>query len=242
MDKNTITGLVIIFLILIGFSYFTRPNEEQVRKMQHQQDSIAQVEQQRRELAARQQEMNNSNHITPVQKDSVFLQDSLEDKTITLENDKIKLHITTQGGRISFVELKEYRTHDSLPLILWRNNESKLGLNFYARNQQINTEKFRFTPGTTETTLYAKDKEQVLSMRLYTDNTRTQYIEYIYKLAPDSYMTDFSIITHNMGNVIASNSSFLTLYWGVNMPQLEKSKDFENRYTGVYYKFFEDDV
>ena len=26
------------------------------------------------------------------------------------------------------------------------------------------------------------------------------------------------------------------------MPQLEKSKDFENRYTGVYYKFFEDDV
>ena len=26
------------------------------------------------------------------------------------------------------------------------------------------------------------------------------------------------------------------------MPQLEKSKDFENRYTGVYYKFSEDAV
>ncbi len=241
MDKNTITGLVIIFLILIGFSYFTRPSEEQMKAIQRQQDSIAQVERQRMELATRQQEMNQVASPS-VLKDSTFLQDSLDNKTITLENDKIKLHITTRGGRISFVELKEYRTHDSLPLILWRNDESKLGLNFYARNQQINTEKFLFTPGTTETTLYAKDKEQVLSMRLYADNARTQYIEYIYKLAPDSYMTDFDIVTHNMENVIAYNSSFLTLYWGVNMPQLEKSKDFENRYTGVYYKFFEDDV
>ena len=41
MDKNTIAGLVIIFLILIGFSYFTRPSKEQVAEMQRKQDSIA---------------------------------------------------------------------------------------------------------------------------------------------------------------------------------------------------------
>lgn len=247
MDKNTIIGLVIIFLILIGFSYFTRPNAEQVREMQRQ-DSIVQVEQRKMELAAQQQkaDMNLSQQQTPTSSnttsDSVFVQDNIGDKIITLENDKIKLHISTRGGRITFVDLKEYRTHDSLPLILWRENESALGMNFYARNQEINTEKFFFTPSTTETTLYAKDKEQVLSMRLYADSSKTQYVEYLYKLAPDSYMTDFSIITHNMGNVIASNSSFLTLYWGVNLPQLEKSKDFENRYTGIYYKFYEDNV
>lgn len=246
MDKNTITGLIIIFLILIGFSYFTRPSEEQVREMQRQ-DSIAKVEQRKMELAARQQQENlkvseeeAAGQGITVRKDSVFAQDSLTDQTYTLENDKIKLHISTRGGRITYVDLKEYRTHDSLPLILWRSGETAFGMNFYARNQQINTEKFLFKPSTTETTLYAKDNEQVLSMRLYADSTK--YIEYLYKLAPGSYMTDLSIITHNMGDVIASNSSFLTLYWGVNMPQLEKSKDFENRYTGVYYKFYEDAV
>ncbi len=242
MDKNTITGLVIIFLILIGFSYFTRPSEEQVRAMQRQQDSIARVERERMELAARQQQEKDNAAAVAVQKDTIFSQDSLENKTIILENDKVRLHIATQGGRISFVELKEYRTHDSLPLILWRSDESRLGLNFYARNQQINTEKFLFIPSTTGTNLYAKDKEQALSMRLYADPARTQYVEFVYKLSPDSYMADFDIVTRNMGNVIASNSSFLTLFWGVNMPQLEKSKEFENRYTGVYYKFFEDDV
>lgn len=246
MDKNTITGLIVIFLILIGFSYFTRPDAEQVREMQRQ-DSIAKVEQRKMELAARQQQEDlkvsaeeAAGQGVAARKDSVFFQDSLAEQTFTLENDKIKLHISTRGGRITYVDLKEYRTHDSLPLILWRSGETAFGMNFYARNQQINTEKFLFKPSTTETTLYAKDNEQVLSMRLYADSTK--YIEYLYKLAPGSYMTDLSIITHNMGDVIASNSSFLTLYWGVNMPQLEKSKDFENRYTGVYYKFYEDAV
>ncbi len=243
MDKNTVIGLVIIFLILIGFSYLNRPSEEQIREMQRQ-DSIALVEKQKKELAAakRQQETDAAApaNANGVKRDSVFMQDSLAEQLYTLENDKIKLNISTRGGRITLVDLKEYRTHDSLPLILWRENESVLSMNFYAQNQEINTEKFLFVPSTETTALYAKEQPQTLSMRLYADIDK--YIEYQYILSPDSYMVDFNIITHNMGDVIASNSSFLTLNWGVNMPQLEKSKDFENRYTGIYYKFFEDDV
>lgn len=244
MDKNTISGLVIIFLILIGFSYFTSPNDEQVREMERQKDSIAQVEQLKMTMAAKQEKTDFTDAAattaSPISRDSVFRQDTLNSRIITLENDKVKLHISTQGGRIVYVDLKEYRTHDSLPLVLWKSGETTFGMNFYAMNREINTENFLFTPSTTEATLYAKDKEQVLSLRLYADSTK--YLEYLYKLSPDSYMTDFSIITHNMESVIASNSSFLTLYWGINMPQIEKSKDFENRYTGVYYKFYEDAV
>lgn len=243
MDKNTVIGLVIIFLILIGFSYLNRPSEEQVREMQRQ-DSIARVEKQKMEIAAvqRQLEMEAAanGNAAGIKRDSVFMQDSLAEQLYTLENDKIKLNISTRGGRITIVDLKEYRTHDSLPLVLWKEKESVLGMNFYAQNKEINTENFLFVPSTTTTTLNAKEQAQTLTMRLYADSTK--YIEYQYSLAPDSYMVDFNIITHNMGDVIASNSSFLTLNWGVNMPQLEKSKDFENRYTGIYYKFFEDDV
>ncbi|MCI5706054.1 MAG: membrane protein insertase YidC [Odoribacter sp.] len=243
MDKNTVIGLVIIFLILIGFSYLNRPSEEQVREMQRQ-DSIARVEKQKMEIAAvqRQLEMEAAanGNAAGIKRDSVFMQDSLAEQLYTLENNKIKLNISTRGGRITIVDLKEYRTHDSLPLVLWKEKESVLGMNFYAQNKEINTENFLFVPSATTPTLYAKEQAQTLTMRLYADSTK--YIEYQYSLAPDSYMVDFNIITHNMGDVIASNSSFLTLNWGVNMPQLEKSKDFENRYTGIYYKFFEDDV
>ncbi len=244
MDRNTIVGLVLIFVILIGFSYLTRPNEEQLKRIQEQRDSIARVEAERMALAAQQekkdfelsQETDSLKPLSP----TVFVQDSLKEEIITLENNKIRLQLSTQGGRIVNVDLKEYFTHDSLPLILWKADKSTFGLNFYAQNKQINTEEFLFVPNTTETVLNATESEKTLSLKLF--SRENKYIEFIYKLAPDSYMADFSIRTHNMNDVIASNSSFLTLFWGVDMPQLEKSKDFENRYTGVYYDFLSDDV
>lgn len=244
MDKNTIVGLVLIFLILIGFSYLTRPNKEQLREIQ-QRDSLIRVEAERMAEAAKQEKKDfqlsqQEDSLQNAPKNSVFVQDSLQEKIITLENNKIRLQISTLGGRIVNVDLKEYQTHDSLPLILWKENKSAFGLNFYAGNKQVNTEKLLFVPSTTETTLSAGNGEQTLSLKLFSGEN--QYVEFVYKLAPDSYMADFSIRTHHMNDVIASNSSFLTLFWGVDMPQLEKSKDFENRYTGVYYNFLSNDV
>ncbi len=244
MDKNTIVGLVLIFLILIGFSYLTRPNKEQLREIQ-QRDSLIRVEAERMAEAAKQEKKDfqlsqQEDSLQNAPKNSVFVQDSLQEKIITLENNKIRLQISTLGGRIVNVDLKEYQTHDSLPLILWKENKSAFGLNFYAGNKQVNTEKLLFVPSTTETTLSAGNGEQTLSLKLFSGEN--QYVEFVYKLAPDSYMADFSIRTHNMNDVIASNSSFLTLFWGVDMPQLEKSKDFENRYTGIYYNFLSNDV
>lgn len=244
MDKNTIVGLVLIFLILIGFSYLTRPNKEQLREIQ-QRDSLIRVEAERMAEAAKQEKKDfqlsqQEDSLQNAPKNSVFVQDSLQEKIITLENNKIRLQISTLGGRIVNVDLKEYQTHDSLPLILWKENKSAFGLNFYAGNKQVNTEKLLFVPNTTETTLSAGNGEQTLSLKLFSGEN--QYVEFVYKLAPESYMADFSIRTHNMNDVIASNSSFLTLFWGIDMPQLEKSKDFENRYTGVYYNFLSNDV
>ena len=244
MDRNTITGLVVIALILIGYSYFMSPSKEELKAM-HVRDSIARVEAQRAaalekerqaDFAAQQQNTETQQAGT----EAIFKQDSLPVEQYTLENNKIKLHINTQGGCIDYVDLKGYRTHDSLPLILWKDHKSSMGLNFYARNKQINTADLIFVPNTNQKELNAEGAEQVLTMRAYVDENK--YLEFEYKLAPDSYMVDFNINTYNLNDVIASNTNFLTLYWGVDMPQLEKSRDFESRYTGVYYNFSNNDV
>ena len=243
MDRNTITGLGVIALILIGYSYFMSPSKEELKAM-HVRDSIARVEAQRAaalekerqaDFAAQQQSPETQQAI-----EAIFKQDSLVVEQYTLENNKIKLHINTQGGCIDYVDLKGYRTHDSLPLILWKDHKSSMGLNFYARNKQINTADLIFVPNTNQKELNAEGTEQVLAMRAYVDENK--YLEFEYKLAPDSYTVDFNINTYNLNDVIASNTNFLTLYWGVDMPQLEKSRDFESRYTGVYYNFSNNDV
>lgn len=245
MDRNTITGLVIIALILVGYSYFMSPSKEELREM-HIQDSIARVEAQKQTALERQQKADFE---FARQKDSstlaqssriVFKQDSLIAEEFTLENDKIILHIDGKGGRINFVELKHYRTHDSLPLVLWKKQTSSFGLKFYACNQNINTENLIFTPSSQQKNLVANEQEQELRLRAYVKEDK--YLEFVYKLAPDTYMVDFSINTYNLNDIIAQNTAFLTLCWKVEMPQLEKSKDFENRYTGVYYNFSDDDV
>ena len=243
MDRNTITGLVVIALILIGYSYFMSPSKEELKAM-HVRDSIARVEAQRAaalekerqaDFAAQQQNPETQQAI-----EAIFQQDSLVVEQYTLENNKIKLHINTKGGCIDYVDLKGYRTHDSLPLILWKDHKSSMGLNFYARNKQINTADLIFVPNTNQKELNAEGTEQVLTMRAYVDENK--YLEFEYKLAPDSYTVDFNINTYNLNDVIASNTNVLTLYWGVDMPQLEKSRDFESRYTGVYYNFSNNDV
>ncbi|WP_298612327.1 membrane protein insertase YidC [uncultured Odoribacter sp.] len=244
MDRNTIVGLVLIFVILIGFSYLTRPNEEQLKRIQEQRDSITRVEAERMAQAVEQEkkdfELSQQTDSLKIPSNAIFAQDSLKEEIITLENNKIRLQLSTKGGRIVNVDLKEYVTHDSMPLVLWKEDKSTFGLSFYAKNKQINTEDYLFVPNTAETVLNAEKDVQTLSLKLFSEENK--YVEFIYKLAPDSYMADFSIRTYNMNDVIASNSSFLTLFWGVDMPQLEKSKDFENRYTGVYYDFLSDDV
>lgn len=48
MDKKTIIGFVLIALVFIGFSWWNRPSEEQIRQ-QMIQDSIAQVNKEKAE-------------------------------------------------------------------------------------------------------------------------------------------------------------------------------------------------
>lgn len=54
MDKNTITGLVLIGILLVGFSFLSRPSEEQIAAQKKYYDSIAVVQQQQEALKAKQ--------------------------------------------------------------------------------------------------------------------------------------------------------------------------------------------
>ncbi|HBG58305.1 MAG TPA: hypothetical protein DDX07_09870, partial [Porphyromonadaceae bacterium] len=62
MDKNTITGLLLITAIIIGFTIYNRPSREQIELEQRRRDSIAQVEASRatKELSSQAPSENSS--------------------------------------------------------------------------------------------------------------------------------------------------------------------------------------
>ena len=268
MNKNSIIGIILIVGILVGYSIWMTPSKEEIERQKHYRDSIYQANRERfiqdsirfveaqkdAELIATQQDNN-------AQLSGVALRDKYgvfatvaegEEHVYTVENDVLKMTISSKGGYVKTVELKDYKTWDSLPLIGFDENTSKFSLSFFAANRNINTIDLFFTPYLNgeayngDENLVVGEKPLVLSFRANADNysdelNPNQYIEFTYTVTKDEYMVDFDVKTVNMKNVIASNTNFLTIDWYVDLLKQEKAVD---RFNGsnIYYKFMSDDV
>ncbi|HDJ34660.1 MAG TPA: hypothetical protein ENF21_11275, partial [Bacteroidetes bacterium] len=62
-----------------------------------------------------------------------------ENRFVVVENDLMKITFSTRGGRVYSVELKEFKTWDERPLILFNGDSTYFGLNFFAANRTIST-------------------------------------------------------------------------------------------------------
>ncbi len=244
MDKNTVIGLVLIFAIIVGFSWLNRPSEEQIAAQQRYRDSIQKVELERAQQAAlvealKQQEQTDTaidaNMATKAF--GVFAASAVgNEQFVELENDLLKLVFTTKGGRVYSAELKEYKTHDSLPLILFDKDESALDFTFFSSNNRVlHTNNFYFEPQITTT-----EKGKRLQMRLTLEEDK--YLEFSYLLLDNEYKVDVSIAAHNLNDVLDNNSNSLEMVWKSKLKQQEKGRKFEARYATLNYKFTSDDV
>ena len=246
MDKNTVIGIVLIAALIIGFSVLNKPSKEEQLAAQRRQDSIMNVQkelavqheiEQRLADSLKEESKNLPDSVSKQELDNQYgsFSDAAkgEMKFYTLENELIKLSVSNKGGRPYSVELKKYKTYDQKPLILFNGDSTVFGLIFWANNRDISTNNLFFKASKSESNGTSK-----LSMKLYVDST--SYIEYIYSLAPNSYMMDFDIKLHGMEDIIASNTPYLDIEWEMYVPRQEKGAKNENIYTTIYYKNDED--
>jgi YidC/Oxa1 family membrane protein insertase len=277
MDKNTIFGLVLIFVILITFSYLNKPSKQEV-EARRKSDSIALVESEK----AKQAELQQKNMTPPATAETIVPGDTSRmnkeeeqlksiygvfaesskgtEKFITLENNLMKVRISTLGGKIYSVELKGYKRFNGQPLVLFEGNKNRFGLNFFSQNKSIQTDNFYFTPSVNDTLLtvagvnvpkgkegrenFNKDNSQAsktVTMQLKAGENVS--IEYVYTLKYNSYMVGFDIKTNGLKNVMGANADYVNFGWAMEMPRQEKISKFgEDNYSTIYYKYFEDEV
>jgi YidC/Oxa1 family membrane protein insertase len=255
MDRNTLFGLLLIGALLIGYSMLNKPaRERQKQEYQRIQDSLANVQRIEAEKPdSIKSEITQKEQLsTGIQEDTISKQDlegkygdfvaaaTGEKKLITLENDLIKLKVSTLGGRPYSVELKNYRTYDSLPLILFDGDSTVFGLNFFSKNRSINTNELFFTPARTDSEIIVGNQPETLSMRLYAGEDK--YIEYIYTVSPGEYMVDFDIRFYHMNEVISTTTDYLDLNWDMYVRGFEKGRVNELNYTSIFLKHYQDEV
>lgn len=242
MDKKTILGLVLIFAIVVGFSYFSRPSEEEVARLEAQRDSIARVQAQeeaQRLAEAKAKEVQDSvfRNATPETEvvDTLFRAEG-ESKVIQLANDKLLITFNTLGAYPRAVQVKGFKTYHGDSLLLFKEDaKNKLSLHFLTQHTTIETAEQLFTCSDAVNTMASQQGDTArLTFRL----PATQgggYLEYTYALAYGAYALKWQVRFVNMDTQLAASTRYLDLQWTMRSPQQEKGVKKELEYTTASY-------
>ncbi len=234
MNKSNLTGFVLIFAIMMGFSWYQARQRNKQLEAQYQLDSIARVEQ----MAAmamdsmkRAQGIVPENEVTvktmPAYKDSLLVEARLAAESFyKLANDKVEIEFTTRGAQPYSVRINDYMRYDSTALYLIEKGASQYGISLYA-GENINTKDFVFQ--------VAEHTDSTLVMQL--PFVGGGYIQQRFFLPADSYMMQNELSLVNMDGIIPRNVSMLDIDWSVVIPRLEKGYKNEKQYSNLDFYF-----
>ena len=252
MDKKSIIGFVLIFLIMMGFFGYQSRQVKKQQEYQAQLDSIAAAEayaqwQQdsiwRAEhpeaaaaadaaVAASTASPAATAPVAPVYSDSLLNSAARADaQLVTLENSKLEVVFTTRGGQPYSVRVKDYLTYGKEPLYLLQADQSQLGFVVYAPTA-IDTRKFTFQYVAEAST------DSTVVMRLPFANGG--YIEQKYTLVQDSYSVNETVSLVGMGNLIPRNVGSMDVDFDAVIPRMEKGYKNETQYSRLNYYFPDD--
>lgn len=228
MDKNTMTGLVLMGLLLIGFSWWSQPSaEEQAKKMQ--QDSIAAVTQHKAELAKQQAHAKEIANLKAKQKadTTALFHAALEGQAqeVVLKNEHLELSVNTKGGTVSKAIIKNFKDREDNPdVVLFDDKVQKLNFIMSTKEANIATQDLHFSPSAqTDSTL-----------TLTADAGQGKSLVIQYRLGAD-YLLHMSMKVNGMNGLFAPNTKFMNVDWTDKCRQQEKGFTFENRYATLTY-------
>ena len=237
MNKSNLTGFVLIFAIMMGFSWYQSRQYRQQAEAQAQLDSIARAEQmvamaldsvKRAEGLVTDGEMAGVKVMNmPAYKDSMLTEARLAEASVyKLSNDKVEIEFTTRGAQPYSVKINDYKTYDSTDLYLIKPEMSQMGISIFA-GENINTKDFVFQ--------VAEHNDSTIVMQL--PFAEGGYIQQRYVLPKDGYMLQNELSFVNMDGIIPRNVSMFDINWSVIIPRLEKGYKNEKQYSKLDYYF-----
>ncbi len=228
MDKNTITGLVLMGLLLIGFSWWSQPSSEQKAEMMRQ-DSIAAVMKQKAETNKKNAELKHLAELKAKQEadtTALFhkaLQGEAQD--IVLQNEKLQLTLNTKGGTVTKAVIKGFEDREgNKDVTLLDEKVHQLNFTLSTKDTNIATQDLFFQPSaqTDSTVTLTANAGQGKSMVL------------TYKLGPN-YLLHMSMQVNGMNGLFAPDTKVMNVNWKDKCRQQEKGFTFENRYSTLTY-------
>ncbi len=232
MNKNTLTGLALMLLVMIGFStyenYSRRNQAEEIRVL----DSIANEEAKKEAKL----ELKKQAKLAAEAADSLnplFEARKGTAGTTIIENELLKVTLTNKGGQLQKVELKDeaYKSRQGGHVVLFDAKDQNMRLMLDGKTANIITDELYFQP----TDL----KKDGVTMHL---PVGTGSIDIIYSLKPNAYLLDMDVKANGLEGFFSSKTNSMQLEWTEDMKQQEKGYDFENRYSTITYRDVDGDT
>ena len=227
MDKNTLTGFLLIALVVIGFSYFGQPSQEEIIE-QHRQDSIQKVQTKQAEKERITKENQERLKEYAALQDTTTLFGSAKkgnEQLVALQNSQIKLTLSNKGGNIISAELYGYKNQKKDNVILFDRNTASLNYTLPLKEENVNTKDYYFDiEDATDSTVTMALHSSKASMKL------------VYKLLPGTCMVNCSIQSQGIDPYLLPNQQYMLIDWQDTVMQQEKGFDFESRYSTLTYK------
>ena len=229
MNKDTIIGFVLIAVVLIGFSWYNQPSQEEIDAYQHQQDSIAAVQRdkeskQKMAEAARKAEAEAAAQGDTTALFYAALNGANED--IVLKNQKVELTFSTKGGTISKAVIKGFADKDgNQDVTLFDAKDQQMNFLLAGKQDNIITQDLFFTPSNVSDSTVTMTAQAAEGGSIVLD----------YRLGPD-HLLHFSLTANGLSGVFAPTYKEMDIEWSDHSRQQEKGYYCENRYTGLFYK------
>jgi YidC/Oxa1 family membrane protein insertase len=240
MDRNTVIGFSLIFLILIGYYWYTAPTPEQQAAFDKQRDSIAQVE------AAKANPVKSATTAANVSKASISSDTALvkslggfasqlsgKADVIQLRSKQLSVDVRTKGGNMGRVMLNGHKRSDSSALELLSNIDAynEWFFELYTANGPLKSSDFYWN--------VVKQSPSSVTMRL---GDTSRYIDQTYTLDADGYTVKHAMSFKGIDELIKSRTSGIKIFWRAQLHKQERDMKWETQNTTVVYKMVGEDA
>lgn len=229
MDKNTIIGFVLIAVVLIGFSWYSQPSEEEKKAQQEQVEKEQAAQRKAEQMRKESEKAAKEKAVAEAKSDSSSLFYSAMNgsaRNIVLKNSKIELTLNTKGGTITKAVIKNFKDRNgNKDITLFDEKEQSMKFMLAAKEDNIVTSDMFFTP--------SEITDSTVVMTADAGKGRTLVLKYL--LSKD-YMLHFSLQANGMNGIFSPNYNTMDIVWKDKCRQQEKGFTFENRYATLTYK------
>ena len=212
-----IVGLLLMSILFVWYMYTFSPDE--VSENQNNEVVSSEISSSK----------SNENLFVTEKNYNVEIYNDKEEKIINIENELISFDVTSHGGLIQNLLIKDELNYNKQPLYLVNGDNNKLNIIFTKKSGELIQSKFlKFDSEVNNSNI---SSEIILRAKISSNGN----IDFKYVLPKDGYRFRFEIRINDFDQVL-DKSVPIDFSWEMNSLRNSKSAQYEDRYTFMSYK------